>query len=772
MRRSRRPSPSATTSTGCRSIRGEYPRDPARACDALGRAAHDGAHAQRAASAPRALREVCRGTTSQARARIDERMPRQGASLKRRLARARAREPAVARGHRARTSTTSTAVPATPASFDALHELIEQQAYRLRLLARRAGRDQLPALLRHQRARRAAPGERRRCSRRRTGWLFELVRRGRGRRLRIDHPDGLYDPTRSTSRRAMRRGAAERAADVRGGREDPRAARAPAGGLARARHDRLPLHQRGQRAVRRRCRRGAARPRLCERSSATTIAFDERRCASQDADRCARAGERAQRCSPAASRASRAPTATPATSRSTACATRWPRSIACFPGVSHLRRPTTCVAGRPALHRLGGRRRARRQPRRGHRRVRFPARCARPASSPRRTPNRAAAVRAFARKFQQFTAPVMAKGVEDTAFYLYNRLASLNDVGGDPSDSASRRRAFHRASSQPRPPLAAHDARHLDARQQALRGRACAHRRALRAAGGRGACAAPLAAAQPGPQARGRRRRRRPRATTSTCCTRRCSAAGRAGPVDARARWATIASASSPTCSRRRAKPRCTRAGSTSTRPTSSATEAFVDAPARRAPRQRVPRRPARGGGADRVDRLPQQPVDGGGEAHLARRARHLPGQRAVGLLAGRSRQPAAGRLRTAPGHARRARGAARAARRGAGRHARQPRGWTREVLCAVAPAATARSARGALPARGIHAGARERGPGATPGRLLRAGTAAKRSSRWPRGSSPGWACGRARLPAGPGCGARPASSCRCWRRAPCCARS
>ncbi len=41
--------------------------------------------------------------------------------------------------------------------------------------------------------------------------------------------------------------------------------------------------------------------------------------------------------------------------------------------------------------------------------------------------------RRFAGKFQQVTAPVMAKGVEDTAFYIYNRLASLNEVGGDPA---------------------------------------------------------------------------------------------------------------------------------------------------------------------------------------------------------------------------------------------------------------------------------------------------------------------------------------------------
>ena len=37
----------------------------------------------------------------------------------------------------------------------------------------------------------------------------------------------------------------------------------------------------------------------------------------------------------------------------------------------------------------------------------------------------------FVRRFQQTTGPVMAKGVEDTAFYRYNRLLALNEVGGD-----------------------------------------------------------------------------------------------------------------------------------------------------------------------------------------------------------------------------------------------------------------------------------------------------------------------------------------------------
>ncbi len=52
----------------------------------------------------------------------------------------------------------------------------------------------------------------------------------------------------------------------------------------------------------------------------------------------------------------------------------------------------------------------------------------------------------FAMRFQQFTAPVVAKGVEDTAFYRYNRLIALNEVGGHPSHFGFSLKAFHAAS--------------------------------------------------------------------------------------------------------------------------------------------------------------------------------------------------------------------------------------------------------------------------------------------------------------------------------------
>lgn len=50
----------------------------------------------------------------------------------------------------------------------------------------------------------------------------------------------------------------------------------------------------------------------------------------------------------------------------------------------------------------------------------------------------------FAMKFQQLSGPVMAKGVEDTAFYRFNRLVSLNEVGGDPSRFGIGVEEFHR----------------------------------------------------------------------------------------------------------------------------------------------------------------------------------------------------------------------------------------------------------------------------------------------------------------------------------------
>jgi (1->4)-alpha-D-glucan 1-alpha-D-glucosylmutase len=53
---------------------------------------------------------------------------------------------------------------------------------------------------------------------------------------------------------------------------------------------------------------------------------------------------------------------------------------------------------------------------------------------------------AFVTRFQQTTPPIMAKGVEDTAFYRYGRLLALNDVGGDPSRFGISLAQFHEAN--------------------------------------------------------------------------------------------------------------------------------------------------------------------------------------------------------------------------------------------------------------------------------------------------------------------------------------
>jgi (1->4)-alpha-D-glucan 1-alpha-D-glucosylmutase len=56
--------------------------------------------------------------------------------------------------------------------------------------------------------------------------------------------------------------------------------------------------------------------------------------------------------------------------------------------------------------------------------------------------------REFVARFQQLTGPAMAKGVEDTVFYLYNRMIALNEVGGDPSRFGMAVDEFHAAARE------------------------------------------------------------------------------------------------------------------------------------------------------------------------------------------------------------------------------------------------------------------------------------------------------------------------------------
>jgi (1->4)-alpha-D-glucan 1-alpha-D-glucosylmutase len=61
---------------------------------------------------------------------------------------------------------------------------------------------------------------------------------------------------------------------------------------------------------------------------------------------------------------------------------------------------------------------------------------------------RGATAREFVTRFQQTCGPVMAKGVEDTAFYRYLRLSGLNEVGGDPGRFGVSVQEFHQACAE------------------------------------------------------------------------------------------------------------------------------------------------------------------------------------------------------------------------------------------------------------------------------------------------------------------------------------
>ncbi|NKC31996.1 malto-oligosyltrehalose synthase [Falsiroseomonas selenitidurans] len=57
------------------------------------------------------------------------------------------------------------------------------------------------------------------------------------------------------------------------------------------------------------------------------------------------------------------------------------------------------------------------------------------------------AVQRLAMKLQQYSGPIMAKGLEDTAFYRYNRLVALNEVGGHPDHFGVSLAEFHAANA-------------------------------------------------------------------------------------------------------------------------------------------------------------------------------------------------------------------------------------------------------------------------------------------------------------------------------------
>jgi (1->4)-alpha-D-glucan 1-alpha-D-glucosylmutase len=95
---------------------------------------------------------------------------------------------------------------------------------------------------------------------------------------------------------------------------------------------------------------------------------------------------------------------------------------------------------------------------------------------PGRPPHSRPRVRRFAAKLQQFTGPLMAKSLEDTAFYRFPLLLALNEVGGNPAAAPMPLATFHahmseRAKNWPRSmtATATHDTkRGEDARMRIL----------------------------------------------------------------------------------------------------------------------------------------------------------------------------------------------------------------------------------------------------------------------------------------------------------------
>ena len=126
-------------------------------------------------------------------------------------------------------------------------------------------------------------------------------------------------------------------------------------------------------------------------------------------------------------------------------------------------------------------------------------------------------------RFQQLSAPVAAKAVEDTAFYRYGRLLSRNDVGFDVETFASDATAFHardapRAAGHPQAMLAT--ATHDHKRGEDVRARLAVLERAWPANGPRCRRAGSRPVHRFAPPAR-------PMPATSPCCCRPSSAPGR-----------------------------------------------------------------------------------------------------------------------------------------------------------------------------------------------------------------------------------------------------
>jgi (1->4)-alpha-D-glucan 1-alpha-D-glucosylmutase len=343
--------------------------------------------------------------------------------------------------------------PGRPESFDALHELIEQQAYRLAYW--RVASDEINyrrffdindlAALRMENEAVFEATHRR---------VLDLLADGQVDGLRIDHPDGLYDPEQYFRRLQERHALATGAGDAVGGeaREWPLYVVVE---KITARHERLPtswpVHgstgYRFANVVNGLFVEPGARHRL-ERTYRTFTGDDERwDDVTYYARRLIMRTALASELTVLATRLARIARADRRTRDFTYSTLRTALSelVACFPVYRTYVRDGVGPVDRRHLHW------ALKQARNRSQAADVSAfdfletvLLAQPAAGG--APAIRGEMLAFTARLQQFTAPVTAKGIEDTAFYRHFPLASLNEVGGGPERFGLTVGAFHRAS--------------------------------------------------------------------------------------------------------------------------------------------------------------------------------------------------------------------------------------------------------------------------------------------------------------------------------------
>ena len=234
-----------------------------------------------------------------------------------------------------------------------------------------------------------------------------------------------------------------------------------------------------------------------------------RRLREQEAGAASGALGRADRARAAGSTASPSSTATRATSRSTACRRRSREVIACFPVYRTLRagRRRATSAPTTAAH-IEAAMRTRQAPQPGDQRARSStsSRSVLLLETPRAwTRPSVAERREFVLRFQQLTGPVMAKGLEDTAFYRYFPSPRSTRSAAIPRCAGAAVEQFHAENAERRRRRPHGMLGHRDPRHQARRGRAGAARRAVGDPRATGSRRRPLARDEPR-RTNGRRR--------------------------------------------------------------------------------------------------------------------------------------------------------------------------------------------------------------------------------------------------------------------------